>query len=49
MKTDTQYKDDYFYVDAKKTVDASLVNRIRDPEGRGHSLALKGTIFNRYV
>ena len=35
MKNDTKYVDDFFYVDALKTVDASLVNRIRKPVSGG--------------
>lgn len=35
MKDDTKYVDDFFYVDALKTVDASLVNRIRKPVSGG--------------
>lgn len=32
MSEDTKYVDDFFYLDATKTVDASLKNRIRKPE-----------------
>ena len=35
MKDDTKYVDDFFYIDALKTVDASLINRIRKPVGSG--------------
>jgi predicted transglutaminase-like cysteine proteinase len=35
MQDDTKYVDDFFYFDATKTVDASLLNRIRKPVGGG--------------
>lgn len=35
MKNDSKYVDDFFYIDALKTVDTSLVNRIRKPLGGG--------------
>jgi len=41
MKNDTKYVDDFFYVDALKTVDASLVNRIRRP--------MSGQLINTYA
>ena len=35
MKDDTKCVDDFLYFDAIKTVDASLINRIRQPVGGG--------------
>ncbi len=48
MKYDKRYYDDFFYINAMKSIDASMVNRIRDPEGRGHSLST-GYFINAYA
>jgi hypothetical protein len=37
MKDDIQYIDDWFYVDARKTVDTPLVNKVKDPGAMGYN------------
>ena len=41
MKNDSKYIDDFFYIDAFKTVETPLINRIRNPES--------GWVINTYA
>ena len=45
MKNNYKYVDDFFYVDIAKTVDTSLLNRIRKPVG----IDAVGTFINTYA
>ena len=45
MKNDYKYVDDFFYVDITKTVDTSLLNRIRKPVGADAA----GRLINTYA
>jgi predicted transglutaminase-like cysteine proteinase len=48
MRYDNRYYDDFFYFNAVESIDASLVNRIRNPEGRNTNLST-GYFINVYV